>query len=561
MKKFRWQIIIIFLTGIVVGILLLLEQPPQPDLSQSEGIQPIVGGVYTEALVGNLERLNPLLDTYNSPDRDIDRLIFSGLIKYDDRGLPEGDMAESWGVSQDGTLYNFSLKENIFWHDGQPFTANDVVFTISLLKNGGMTIPADIQSFWQDIDVTVLNERNLQFELPEPFSPFLDYLTVRILPEHLLGGLTYEEIVNSSFNLQPVGTGPYQFASLVVDRDWITGVELVANENYYDGSPYIERVVFLFYPDEASAWQAYQDGIVQGLASISLDILDEALLEPDLRLYSSRYPEFTTIFINLDQPTAPYLSDLNLRKALLMGLNRQSMVDTILGGQAVVTDSPILPGTWAYYPVADPMEYDPQTAADFLDRSGFGLAERETDNGEVDILRTKDEQFISFTLLHPDQEPYIAMAEKVRENWEALGIEVILEGLPYDILVNERLAQRDYQAALISINLARTPDPDPYPFWNQVQAVGGQNYSQWNHRMASEYLEKARVITDIGERERLYHNFQVVYQQELPSLILFYPIYTYGVSDEIQGVRVGPLFDSSDRLSTFTSWFLQAEYQ
>ena len=116
-----------------------------------------------------------------------------------------------------------------------------------------------------------------------------------------------------------------------------------------------------------------------------------------------------------------------------------------------------------------------------------------------------------------------------------------------------------YQAALVDLNLANYPDPDPYPFWDSVQATGGQNYSQWDDRMASEYLENARVTVDIGERTRLYHNFQVLFARELPALPLFYPVYNYGVSEEIQGVRLGPIFEISDRFSRVTDWYLVSQ--
>jgi peptide/nickel transport system substrate-binding protein len=122
--------------------------------------------------------------------------------------------------------------------------------------------------------------------------------------------------------------------------------------------------------------------------------------------------------------------------------------------------------------------------------------------------------------------------------------------------VNDYLSPRQYQAALVDLNLARSPDPDPYPFWHQEQATGGQNYSQWNDRQASEYLEQARITTDITERARLYRNFQVRFAQELPALPLYYPVYTYAVSIEVQGVRIGSLFDTSNRFDTITSWFL-----
>jgi peptide/nickel transport system substrate-binding protein len=556
MKKYRWQLLIIFLTGIVVGILLLSEKPAPVSVDSPEDIVPVQGGVYSEALIGSFQRLNPLLSTYNDADRAINNLLFSALIKFDDRGLPIGDLAESWGISQDGRFYNFTIRSNSNWHDGAPVTSNDVVFTIELLRAGGMTVPTDLQQFWNDVEVTALDEKNLQFELPEPFSPFLDYLTFKVLPSHLLSSLGYAQILNDDFNLRPVGSGPYYFSKLVVEEDWIAGVELKLNPNYYGSNAFIETLVFLYYPDLASAWQAYQDGIVKGISGLGNgEILEQALQDENLAIYSSRLPQFTTIFLNLESIDAPFLADLAVRRALLMGLNRTKMVNEVFNGQAVVTDSPILPGTWSYYKVADTYEFRPDDAIEMLRSEGYTLVERE---GDGKTLRQKDGTFMTLTLLFPDTDAYEQLASMIQENWQALGLEVNLEPVDYDQLVNERLAQRSYQAALLNINLAQTPDPDPYPFWNQVQATTGQNYSQWSNRMASEYLEKARVINDFAERVRLYHNFQVVFNQELPSLILFYPIHNYAISKEIQGVRVGPLFDTADRFLTLPEWYLMA---
>jgi peptide/nickel transport system substrate-binding protein len=558
MKKYRWQILIIFLTGIIVGILLISERPEVPEMDSPEDIVPVQGGVYTEALVGDFQRLNPILDTYNDADRAIDELIFSSLIQFDDRGLPTGDLAESWGISQDGTLYNFTLRDDIFWHDGRKVSSNDVLFTVELLRSGGMTIPADTQLFWQEIEVTVLSERNFQIQLPEAFSPFLDYLTFKLLPSHLLGGKTYDQIVNDEFNLSPVGCGPYVFSKLVLDQEFIIGVELVSNPSYHFDQAYIETLVFLYYPDIESAWQSYQDGITQGVSGLGNgEILAQALTDEDIAIYSSRLPQFTTVFLNLNNPQVSFLSDSSIRHALLLGINRDKMVAELFNGQAVITDSPILPGTWSYYRVADTTDYDPSAAEELFATAGYEIAERESDGK---LLLEKNGEYLSLTVLYPDEDLYEAIATYIQDGWAALGIDVILEAVPYDQLVNERLAQRDYQAALVDINLARTPDPDPYPFWNQVQATTGQNYSQWNNKMASEYLEKARVTTDIAERTRFYHNFQVIFNQELPSLILFYPIHNYAISNEIQGVRVGPLFDVVDRFSTLPEWFLEATY-
>ena len=157
----------------------------------------------------------------------------------------------------------------------------------------------------------------------------------------------------------------------------------------------------------------------------------------------------------------------------------------------------------------------------------------------------------------PGEAPkFAALAETIQQDWARLGVGAILEAVPYDELVGDRLTTREYQAALVDLNLTDSPDPDPYPFWHQTQVTGGQNYSNWEDHQASEYLEQARISLDTGERTRLYRNFQVRFSQELPALPLYFPVYTYAVSAEVQGVRMGALFDPSQRFNTLASWFL-----
>lgn len=548
MKKLRWQLLIIFVTGFVVGILLLGEQP-QP-VSPSATPEPVQGGVYTEALVGSLMRLNPLLSTYNPPDREVGRLLFSGLLRFDSNGAPQADLAESWGNSQDGTIFNFTLRENAKWHDGQPVTTDDVLFTLDLIRNGSDIIPVDLQDFWSDIEVVKLSDKVLQFRLPEAFAPFPDYLTFGILPKHLLDGNSIDEMIDLNFNIQPVGSGPYRFVRVEAEDGVISGVTLAAFEDYYGDKPYIEEIVFRYYPDASAAMQAYRDGKVQGIGQVTGEILADVLAEPQLALYTARRPEMTLILFNVKSPEATFLQDANVRHALLTGLNRQNIVDRVLSGQAVVSDGPILPETWAYYNDLKRVEYDPDAAKAMLKEAGFTFAS----DGEV--VRKKEDVALRFELLYPDDEQHQAIAEAVRSNWMALGVEATLQPVPYETLLSDRLETRDYQAALIDLNLSRLPDPDPYPFWDQAQATGGQNYTQWDNRVASEYLEQARVTVNMTERARYYRNFQIIFMQDLPALPLYYPVYTYAVDRDIQGVRVGPLFDTSDRFANVTEWFL-----
>ncbi len=547
MKKYRWQLIIIFLTGLVVGILLLGEQPGRIQVVATP--RPSQGGIYTEALVGSMQRLNPLLDFNNSADRDVDRLLFSSLLKFDSRGLPQADLAESWGISQDGTIYNVTLRENAVWHDGMPVTSDDVLFTISMLKTGGGAIPADLSEFWKNVEAKG-SGKTIQFRLTEAFAPFPDYLTFGILPRHLLVDNTPDSMANLPFNLQPVGSGPFQFERLIVSENQIRGIVLKSFKDFYGPKSLLSQVVFLYYPDSASALQAYRDQRVQGISEITLDALPAALEIPDLAVYTARKPELTMVLFNLKDPESNFLQNIEVRKALAAAINRQWIVDRILGSQAMLAEGPIFPGTWASFTDLKSIVYDEQTAKIKLIQAGYVLA------SPNDTIRSKNEVQMKFTMLYPDNELHKAIAEAIQRDWSLVNVQVDLEPVSYSDLINQHLANRSYQAALVDLNFSRYPDPDPYPFWDQVQATGGQNYSQWDNRMASEYLEQARVTSDIGERTRLYRNFQIIFNEEQPAILLHYPVYSFGVSRQMEGISMGPLLDTSDRFGTILNWYL-----
>jgi peptide/nickel transport system substrate-binding protein len=219
-------------------------------------------------------------------------------------------------------------------------------------------------------------------------------------------------------------------------------------------------------------------------------------------------------------------------------------------GQAIPIYGPILPGSWANYDGVEKIPYDADMAIALLKEAGYTLP---ADGGAV---RAKEGKSLAFSLVHPNDEVHTKMAESIQQNWAAIGVQVTLIPVPYASLQNDYLSKRAYQAALVELSLPRTPDPDPYPFWHQAEATGGQNYSQWDNRSASEYLEQARVTTDFGLRTRLYRNFQVIFARELPALPLYAPVYSYGVSDNVLGVQVPPLYDTSDRFLLVTQWYL-----
>jgi peptide/nickel transport system substrate-binding protein len=548
MKKLRWQLLIVLLALVAITVLLLGRQP----VIQAVVPEPATGGVYTEGLVGAMGRLNPVHDAYNSADRDVNRLLYSSLVRFDSRGLPNPELAESWGISRDGTVYNFSLRPEIFWHDGEPLTAFDIAFTIELLRDPASPLAEDQREFWEQIEVKPLNEETIQFVLPEPFAPFLDYLSFGVLPEHLVGELGPDELSDSEFNLQPVGSGPYRFDRFIVEGGAVVGVVLSAFDDYFTGRPFIDQFVFRYYPDSASALAAYRDGEVLGISRITPDVLGPTLAEPGLNVYSSRLPEFNLIYLNLDHPDAPFLQEVQVRQALVTGLNRQRMIDRLRDGQAIVAAGPIFPGTWASYDDLPVVAFEPDLAVDQLIEAGYTIpaAGGEVRRGESGPLRLE--------LVHEDEPAAAALAESIQRDWTRLGVGVTLLPVPIESLVADYLETGEYQAALVSLNFYRTPDPDPYVFWHEAQVTGGQNYARWDNRQASEYLEQARVTLDLAERARLYRNFQVIFARELPSIPLFYPVYSFAVDQEVQGVTVGPLFDPSDRFASVEEWFLLA---
>ncbi len=514
---------------------------------------PARGGVYTEALVGNLQRLNPVLDYYNQADRDIDRLIFSSLIKFDAKGLPVSDLASSWGISSDGLTYNFEIRENAIWHDGEPVTANDVAFTIDLMRDPNSVLPEDLKTFWSEVEVNVLSPQALQIRLKEPFSPFMDYLNFGILPEHLLGGMTYSDIINSEFNLTPIGSGPYKFSKLISEGNQITGIILNSNSDYYGKVPFLQEYVFKYFPDSASAFNAYLQGAVNGVSDLDKTILAEALRNPELSIYSAVKPEIAMVLFNLNNSKVEFLQDKNIRRALLMGLDRRGMINNVLHGQGVIADVPLLPNTWAFYANNPRVDQNIQQAEADLKEAGFLIDQ--TGSG----VRMKNGVALSFSMVHPDDTYHTLVAESIKSDWAKLGVDVSLIAVPYDTLVLDYLQPLTYDAALVDLNYSRSPDPDPYPFWDQAEQSGGQNFSQWDDPVASQYLEEARVTKDLNERAKLYRNFQVIFTEELPALPLFYPVYNSGIDGSIQGVRVGPMFDQSDRFWNISDWFLLAE--
>ena len=552
MRRIGWQLVIA-VGGLLLVLGLLLGQTPDPEATL---VQPVQGGAYAEGLVGSSVRLNPLLDRNNQVDRDIDRLLYGALIRFDSYGDPVLELAESFAVSADATLYNFTIHQDARWHDGEPVTADDVVFTFSKFKEVSFPAPEDLKQLWNEIEIVKLDDKNVQFQLPDRFAPFMDFMATGLLPDHLLRGVSGEELIDHPFNLEPVGSGPFKFERFLLDEVGdAQGVSLTAFEDYPGGRPFLERVEFRFYPDGPSALQAYEDGEIDGLGRVSDEILDAVLSAPDLNLYSARSPQTALVFLNTRHPEKTYLGENQFRQALLMATNRERMVGELLGGQGMVAASPILPGNWAHAANLEPLPFDIATAEEQLAALGWELPAGASP-GTAEYVRTDGERSLSLQLAHLDQPAFTAVADMLKASWEGIGVEVELVALPATAILSDLLEPREFEAVLTELDASMHADPDPYSFWHDSQGEAGQNYSGFDDRNSSIWLEQARITPDKDRRLKLYRDFQFRFRDQAPALMLYHPIFSYAISSDVQGASLGPIYDPSDRFANITEWYL-----
>ncbi len=542
-RYIRWQILLILLGGVLVGILLTYLS-----VNYTTVFRPGHGGTYVEGIAGYPQYLNPLLSGHSGVDRDICALMFSGLTRLNERGEVEADLARGWEVTLDGLTYTFYLRSNAYWHDGNPVTADDVVFTIGLLQDDDFPGPPELgASVWQGVTVEKVDRRTVRFMLSEPYAPFLDQTTVGILPSHLLRGIPVARLAAAQFNLNPVGSGPFQLEEIEVESGLITSMVLEQSSRYYGARPYLDRVQFRFYPSDQTALNGYEAGEVEGIARITIPDLPRARALPSLNLFSAQMAEYAIVFLNLGRPDLTFFQEPEVRQALLYALDRQQIIDEVLEGQAVVAHSPLVPGTWAYKDDVPHYEYAPDRANGLLNNAEW--IQRAADGG----LRRKDEQSLSFTLLTSSEPERMRTAQMLAEQWAAIGITVTVETAS-PLEVREALERRDFEAILV--HLSTPGDPDPYPFWHQAQIGSGQNYAGFDHRRMSEVIEQARVITNRARRKELYDEFQETFAQQVPALLLYVPVYTYGIDARIHDPQIGPLTHPSDRFRTISDWWI-----
>lgn len=516
-------------------------------------IVPAFGGTYIEGLVGVPNYINPILASYNDVDRDLTSLIFNGLLRVNSEGVLENDLAESFQISPDRKIYTLKIRDGVFWHDGKPLTVDDVIFTVTCIQDPEWQ--SQLKSVLGNVQVEKLDEQTLRFVLKEPLGNFLSSLTFCILPQHKWQAIPASNATLAELNKKPVGTGPFQFASLTKDKNGnIRTYTLKRNDNYFEKLPFLKELIFKFYGDFETATDALANKNIQGLSLLPKEYQSKVEKNKDLRLYSLSLPQYTAVFFNTKKNEA--IKDPKIRQALAYAVNRQLILQESVDQKGVIINGPILPGFIGYHPDIKKYPYEPDTAAKLLDEVGWKIATTTDEAGNK--IRKKGDQSLQITLTTVEKIEYTKAVEIIKANWEAIGINTNIEIIAKDRIRPDIIEPRNYQALLFGEIIKS----DPYPFWHSSQTESpGTNLAVWANREVDKDLEEARTMEDAEAINKKYIHFQDILAQYVPAIFLYNPIHTYPVDSNIKGIITTTITVPSDRFNRITDWYIKTKRQ
>lgn len=328
--------------------------------------RPVDSGVFTEGMIGQPRFINPLLAS-SDIDRDLMELVFAGLMTYNEKGEIVPDLAVGYEVKDENRIYEVELRKEAFWHDGQQITADDVVFTIKSIQDPEFKSPERIN--WIGVQIEKVSDFKIAFRLDNPYLPFPERLTVKILPRHIFEQVLAENLPFSPFNLQPIGSGPWRFKEMGSNRSGeIQSIGFVRNKNYFGSPPYLQEVRVRFFTNEESAIAAAVKGQVQGLVS-PIFTKPVNLTASGFIDYRASLPRYFAVFFNPEKSSLLIKKDV--REALGLAINKEALLKKVLPGQGKIVHSPILPDIFGLNPPLRVLIYDPEKAAELFKQAGF----------------------------------------------------------------------------------------------------------------------------------------------------------------------------------------------
>jgi peptide/nickel transport system substrate-binding protein len=536
-------------------------------------IIPAVGGEYTEGLIGEPQFINPLYASSSDVDQDLERLIYSGLLKWTSEDGYVPDLAESIEVNEDATVYTLTIREGAKFHNGDDVLARDVIFTINAIQNPAYRSPL-IDNF-HNATIVQEDDRTISFILEESTPDFDQHLCVGILPANLWADVLPQSAPLTALNIQPIGSGPYRFAEFTKDqRGSIRNYTLERNPDYYADTAFIETLTFKFYPDAFALAEALENKNIEGASVVTYEDRETVEENKNVTLVQPRMPQEVVLFFN--EELNPVLSDLVVRSAIAQTIDKQSIVDNVYQGGADVIEGMLLEGMIGYHEELESI-YNPEQAMSDLDEAGYTfiegssqrqiksslqeeLAEEDSEEATDEEETTEDPaaQAISFTLTTADTSEMRLVAGEIKDDLEAIGMTLELNFVSQAFLPGEVVEPRNFEILLLPLILEA--NPDPYLFWHSSQGDGiGLNIVNYENDDVDTLLEDAQTETDIEARATAYKQAQELIAEDLPAVFLYQPRYNYAVASKIIMDPIEQITIPSDRFANITSWYIKTK--
>lgn len=539
----RDKFIVVALIGLMVAASVAAIAADQ----NPSGGDPAYGGTYVEGVAGVPQYLNPVIAA-TDVDEDVARLAFSGLTRTDQTGAIVPDLASSFRTESNGRIWTFDIREDASWHDGNPVTADDVVFTVKLLQDRGYVGP--YSDAFRGVSVERVALRTVRFTLPDVYGPFAASTTVPLLPSHILGNVPYAELSRQPFNVSPVGTGPFRVADIDARQ-----IVLLRNDDFYRtrparDRPYLDKVILRFYPDSSEALLALSRGEIDGVGGLSSEDAERARSLKSAALYSLPTDNFVSLFLNV-RPEKVVFRDRAVRQAIATAIDRGRVLQLAADGRGTVADEFVPSSSWAYVKDVTRYSYSVEDATAFLDSADWK-------DHDGDGIRDKGGQKLAFTISTSDEPARTAAATEIQRGLNAVGMSVTVKSMPFGQLVDSVARQRAFDALLVEI--AVSGDPDPYTFFHSTEVNDpGHNFSGFSTLPIDRNLEAARRTFAERERRDLYAPVFQAISREVPVVFLYFSDYLYAQSRQAQGLRIAPLTDPRERFWNVEDWYVRTQ--
>ncbi|HQJ30061.1 MAG TPA: peptide-binding protein [Syntrophales bacterium] len=507
----------------------------------TSGSGPAYGDIIVEGSIGDASNLIPLLSS-DSTSHQIAGLVYNGLVKYDRNLKIVGDLAESWEISPDGLNIVFHLRKGVKWHDGHPFTAQDVQFTYQVTIDP-KTPTAYAGDFLKVKKLTVLDDHTVRVSYDKPFAPALMSWSSPVLPRHLLAG---QDIISSPLSRHPVGTGPYRF------REWVAGQKIVlaANPDYFEGRPYIDGYIMRIIPDTATMFLELRAGGIDQMGLTPLQYTRQTennLFRKQYRKY--RYLSFSYVYMGYNLKN-PLFADRRVRQAIAYAVDKEEMIRGVLLGLGQPATGPYKPGTWAYNGRVRTYPYDPGRAKALLAEAGW----RDSDG---DGILDRDGKPFTFEIItNQGNEVRAKCAEIIQKQLADVGIKVKIRILEWAAFVNDFINKRRFEATILGWSIPQ--DPDIYDVWHSSKTGPDElNFISYKNDEVDRLIEKGRGVFDRKERKKCYDRIQEILAEEQPYLFLYVPDALPMISARFRGIDPAP----QGITHNFIKWYVPKEEQ